>query len=174
AGPRSSLVRPILASGVAAALVLTSAFAAVALVGLDRQDIFQGWSRAVSKEAWVLSTAGLTDRFGNDALSVFEYAASHDGVTVVMPCSSSSEQTYIRWAMFLQGGMTETQIAVLSAACENTNVDPLGYLPVYLAAHPDVIVQAIARDAETYEYAVKVKAALRLSNFVVVAPFPLR
>ncbi|MEI6620491.1 MAG: hypothetical protein WCP28_01115 [Actinomycetes bacterium] len=172
-GTRTAAVaRKLVAGAAAVALLATSVIAAVALDGLDQRDVVQGWSRAVSREAWVLSTASLTDRFGRDALAVSDYSAAHDGVTVVLPCSSSSEQTYIRWAMFLHGGMTETQIAVLSATCDLTTGDPLGLLPVYLRGNPEVIVNAIARDADTYEYAVKVKETLKLSNLKLLAPLP--
>jgi len=45
-------------------------------------------------------------------------------------------------------------------------------LPVYLRGNPEVIVNAIARDADTYEYAVKVKETLKLSNLKLLAPLP--
>ncbi|MEI8082154.1 MAG: hypothetical protein WCI74_09955, partial [Actinomycetes bacterium] len=152
----------------AAVLVVSSLLAAIASIRVEERDPNRGWLQALSKQAWVISNSAIADRFGLYYAQTAQFASRNGGVTVVVPCVASGDQTAIRWAWFLNGGMNDVEWQVVRATCSASEQAPLGTLPEYLKAHPEVTVNALAVDQSSYRYAVEVKVEQGLSNLAVV------
>ncbi|MEI6623727.1 MAG: hypothetical protein WCP28_17685 [Actinomycetes bacterium] len=152
----------------AAVVVISALLVGLAMISVDGRDPTRGWLQATSKQAWLISNSAISDRFGTYYALAAQYATHNQGITVVVPCVASGDQTAIRWAWFLNGGMSEVQWQVFQATCSASAQAPLGTLPEYLKAHPEVTVNALAIDENVYRQAAQVKVALDLSNLTVV------
>jgi len=161
--------RPVV-TVVAAVTVVTGLVVSVPLATLDQKDPNKSVQQTVSKEAWVISRASSLRGYGSFVTQAGQYAAKHAGITVVVPCIGSDEQTASRWAIFLNGGLDQTEAEVFRAACPATEQNPLGSLPEYLQSHPDVVVNGLVTDRAAYEYSLGIKDQLGLSNLNLVPP----
>ncbi|MEI6622703.1 MAG: hypothetical protein WCP28_12435 [Actinomycetes bacterium] len=162
-------VRSLAVAG-AAVLLVGSLLISFPLARIDQTDIFYGTQHGLSKQWWLLSQTSMYDLFGARGVGTAQYASQHNTVTVVVPCLNFGTKAVIRWGIFLNGGMDQTEVEVLTTTCGATTQSPLGNLPSYLQQHPSVAVSALTTDPTTYQYALQQKAELKLANLEVVPP----
>lgn len=168
--PVGQLLPRIIVGLTAGVVVIGSLAAAVLSDGLDQPGWNRNWTQAVSKEGWVISTVYWFDGYGWLAVEAAQYAAQHDGVTVVVPCDAPNSVLLTKWTAFLSGGMNERETDVAAATCSADKENPLGFLPAYLRDHPEIAVNVFTTDQKVYEHALEVKEVLKLSNLEVVPP----
>ncbi|MEI8080380.1 MAG: hypothetical protein WCI74_00845 [Actinomycetes bacterium] len=168
AQPRSRL-RKVATYGVVAALLIVSLLTELSLARLSQYDTNAGW-QAISKQGWVWTRASSLQEFGDLIVRSADYTRSHNGVSVLTPCFSRDDRLASNYLAYLTGGMNQVEVDVVMAACRLSRDGPLGTLPAYLQAHPEVTVNAIAIDQDSYEWALAEKESNRLSNLTVVPP----
>ncbi|MEI6622001.1 MAG: hypothetical protein WCP28_08860 [Actinomycetes bacterium] len=155
---------------VAGLTAISALLVSIPMFALDQKDPNRGWQQALSKEGWVIARASSLRGYGSLAAQAGQYASKHAGITMVVPCLGSDEQTASRWAMFLNGGMDQTRWEVFRAACPATEQEPLGYLPGYLQSHPGITVNGLVAERQDYETLIGIKDQFGLTNLNLVPP----
>jgi hypothetical protein len=150
-------------------LLAVSLLTELALAQLNQNDINAGW-QAITKQGWLLSHSASFEQSGQQIMRASEYAKSHAGVSVLTPCFSRDDRLASYYLAYLNGGVNQTDVDVVVAACRLSRDGPLGTLPTYLKANPQVAVNAIAIDEDNYEWAVSEKNSYGLPNLTVVRP----
>lgn len=164
------LIRSLFIGSTVGFLVCGTVLVSVPLARLEKDEPTPNWSRALSKEGWAIVNADRSNATGLLALRIAEYATEHDGVTLVAPCVTGYDTMMTRWGLYLNGGMNQVEWDAQVAECLATRDAHLGRLPEYLQTHPEVTVNILATEQEIYDYALRVKDQLGLSNMNVV-PF---
>jgi len=150
-------------------LLTVSLLTELALAQLNQNDTNAGW-QAITKQGWLLTHSASLQQSGEQIVRASEYAKSHNGVSVLTPCFSRDDRLASYYLTYLNGGMDQVKVDIVVAACMLSRKGPLGTLPDYLMAHPQVAVNAIAIDQDSYEWAVSEKDSYGLPNLTVVRP----